>query len=107
MWALTLIIGCCVSLVTLLTSTALKLPKYYFFFSLLAFVGACSWINLLANEVVAVLQTIGVTWNVSTGPNAAIAFMLASSLLCCSPGSLLACVVLCCDVWCGAQRCWV
>jgi sodium/potassium/calcium exchanger 6 len=41
-------------------------PRGYAWFALMSFACSVAWMELLANEVVALLQTIGIMWNVST-----------------------------------------
>jgi len=55
------------SVVLLCTTTSSQQPPapVRTLFAVMAFAGAVAWLNVLANEVVAVLETLGVLWNVS------------------------------------------
>lgn len=67
LYALLLLLGLLCSVLLLLTSRPSQLPRYHALFGVLAFVGAIVWLSLLASELVALLQSLGVMFNVSSG----------------------------------------
>lgn len=61
-----LLIGLVLSALLYFTSNDRVAPRYYPLFSIMSFLGACAWLNLLADECIGVLQAWGVIWNIST-----------------------------------------
>ncbi|XP_055357226.1 mitochondrial sodium/calcium exchanger protein-like [Paramacrobiotus metropolitanus] len=65
-WALALLIALLVAAFVIFTSHVTEPPWYHFVFAYLGFFGACVWVYLAANEIVACLQTVGIALNVKT-----------------------------------------
>jgi sodium/potassium/calcium exchanger 6 len=67
LWALLAIIGLVPSLLILFTTNRRTPPKYHFLFVFVAFGMSILWIMIVANELVGLLQSMGVMWRVSDG----------------------------------------
>ncbi|XP_055342059.1 mitochondrial sodium/calcium exchanger protein-like [Paramacrobiotus metropolitanus] len=65
-WALALLIALLVAAFVFFTSHVTEPPWYHIVFAYLGFFGACVWVYLTANEIVACLQTVGIALNVKT-----------------------------------------
>jgi len=65
LWALMLLIGACLSLITWLRSDSTNPPKFLPVFAYIGFVVSVIWIYTLANEMVNLIQTLGVFLNVT------------------------------------------
>lgn len=64
-WALTLILGIILAAVVYFTSKNEEKPRYHAAFAYLGFVVAVVWIYSIANEIVNILQTLGVVFSIS------------------------------------------
>ncbi|XP_076800704.1 mitochondrial sodium/calcium exchanger protein-like [Clavelina lepadiformis] len=65
LWALFLTIGCIAATVMWFTSNNLQPPVYHWVLAYVGFVIAIIWTYIIANEIVNLLQTFGVIFNVS------------------------------------------
>ncbi|KAK6476611.1 mitochondrial sodium/calcium exchanger protein [Huso huso] len=64
-WALVLLIGVFLSAISFLTTSNQQPPRLHCAFSLLGFVVSAMWINTAATEVVSILRTFGVVFDLS------------------------------------------
>lgn len=64
-WVLTLILGVLLAALVFFTSKNEVQPKYHAAFAYLGFLVAVIWIYSIANEIVNILQTFGVVFNIS------------------------------------------
>ncbi|KAJ8285600.1 hypothetical protein GJAV_G00028700 [Gymnothorax javanicus] len=64
-WALALITGLFLSAIVFCTTTNEQPPWYHFIFSILGFVVSAIWISTAASEVVSLLRSVGVIFNLS------------------------------------------
>ncbi|MGH0189446.1 UNVERIFIED_CONTAM: hypothetical protein FKN15_035144 [Acipenser sinensis] len=64
-WALVLLIGVFISAISFLTTSNQQPPRLHCTFSLLGFVVSAMWINTAATEVVSILRTFGVVFDLS------------------------------------------
>ncbi|MGH0155140.1 UNVERIFIED_CONTAM: hypothetical protein FKN15_028549, partial [Acipenser sinensis] len=64
-WALVLLIGVFLSAISFLTTSNQQPPRLHCTFSLLGFVVSAMWINTAATEVVSILRTFGVVFDLS------------------------------------------
>lgn len=64
--ALLLPIAAIISLFVYCLSTDIRTPPFYSFFSVISFVSAIAWLNLIASETVSILQTFGLMLDIST-----------------------------------------
>jgi sodium/potassium/calcium exchanger 6 len=67
LWALLAIIGVVVSIVILITSNRRQPPIYHFVFVFATFGISILWIMIIANELVGLLQAMGVMFKISDG----------------------------------------
>ncbi|KAG2471108.1 mitochondrial sodium/calcium exchanger protein isoform X3 [Polypterus senegalus] len=65
LWVLVLLVGLFLAGIVFFTTTNQEPPKYHFVFSLLGFLVSAMWISTAATEVVNLLQTFGVIFNLS------------------------------------------
>ncbi|XP_064651702.1 mitochondrial sodium/calcium exchanger protein-like [Lineus longissimus] len=64
-WGLVLMIGFSFSLLVFATSSHTEQPKYHWVFAYVAFIVSIFWIYTIANEIVNLLQSFGVVFNIS------------------------------------------
>lgn len=64
-WALTLVLSIILAAVVFFTSKNEEHPKYHAAFAYLGFIVAVIWIYSIANEIVNILQTLGVVFSIS------------------------------------------
>jgi len=57
-------IPCAIALYFVTSPT--EFPRFYWIFAFIAFVSSVAWMNVQANEVVAVLETLGIVFGVET-----------------------------------------
>jgi len=78
------IFSCCLSVVAFLfTTSCLKndqIPSYYFVFSIIGFLSGLCWIYVIANELVAVLQSLGKVLRISDSIMGLSFFAMGNSL---------------------------
>jgi sodium/potassium/calcium exchanger 6 len=67
LWSLLTIIGLIPSIIIVLTSNRRSPPRYHFIFVFAAFVLSILWIMIIANELVGLLQSIGIMCRISDG----------------------------------------
>jgi len=60
------VVGTAFSVILFATTNNKEKPPYYNFLVFLSFVSSIAWLNIIANECVAILQTIGIVWDVSS-----------------------------------------
>jgi len=61
------IMGIICSIIIFFTARRSRAPRYHLIFVFLAFVMSIVWIYLEANELVGLLQSVGLMWNISDG----------------------------------------
>ncbi|MBN3300030.1 NCLX protein, partial [Amia calva] len=64
-WVLVLLISLFISAIVFYTTSNQQPPRFHFLFSLLGFLVSAMWINTAATEVVSLLRTLGVVFNLS------------------------------------------
>ena len=64
-WAVALAVGAIAAMALLLATSNDTPPRRYHFFSFLSFLVSVTWITLIADEIVAILEAIGLVLNVS------------------------------------------
>jgi sodium/potassium/calcium exchanger 6 len=68
LWILLMLIGACIGILIAFTSSWSQPPrKYHFLFVFSGFACSVIWIYMVANELVDVLQSCGIMWEISNG----------------------------------------
>ncbi|KAG2180898.1 hypothetical protein INT43_008478 [Umbelopsis isabellina] len=75
-----LIFGICLAITLLMSTTSNKCPKWYKILSFAGFIVSLSWISFIANEVVGLLQVIGLILDISGAILGLTIFAMGNSL---------------------------
>jgi len=79
-YGLMFLLGIPISILLLLFSSPLYLPRFYPFFGVLCFVASIEWMNLFANELVNGLESLGKLWQLPTTLIGMVILALANSV---------------------------
>ncbi|XP_075023379.1 mitochondrial sodium/calcium exchanger protein isoform X1 [Calonectris borealis] len=64
-WGLVTLVGSVLAIITFITTSNEEPPKYHWVFAFLGFLASAMWINAAATELVNVLQTLGIIFQLS------------------------------------------
>ncbi|NXQ97006.1 NCLX protein, partial [Sagittarius serpentarius] len=64
-WGLVTLVGCFLAIITFITTSNEEPPKYHCVFAFLGFLASAMWINAAATELVNILRTLGVIFQLS------------------------------------------